>query len=104
MNSSTQDHAPEIKGFIKSVVNQRKRLIQSDRSRANKMQMLNSIQRIETNLNAYPYASNKKISGFFLRYKDEIRILIPGEGSSCHRSREEQYNFYLSLSEKLIES
>lgn len=94
----------ELREFILSVIRQREFLIKNNRSHGNTTLMMNIIQELKLYLDTYPYNSDEKISKFFLRNKAKIRLLLPGEGSSCQSSREQQYYAYLSRTEEQLYS
>lgn len=94
----------ELREFILSVIRQREFLIRTNRSHGNTALMIQIIDELKMYLETYAYNSDEKISKFFLRNKAKIRLLLPGEGSSCQLSREQQYYTYLSRTENLIYS
>ena len=89
----------KAKRFVRSVINQRQRLIDMDRSYKNKAEMLRTIDRLRTQLNAYPYTSDKAISHFLIGFRAEIFALIPG---GTNESRKNEFKELLSQSYNIV--
>ena len=94
----------ELRHWILSVIRQRSAIMRMGKSRADASKMAECINYLQKQLDYYPFNTEKKISGFFIRNQDKIHFLLPGIGSAAYESRLEQFRNYLQLTKPLQEN
>jgi len=67
--------------FLHKLIALRKRLIKDGKSNVNQMKAISIIERLENFLKAYPNASEEGIKKIILKYRDDIKFLIPAGNS-----------------------
>ena len=78
------------RGFIRSLIAIRLRLLKTHSNRRSEMHITAIISELSRYLNAYNY-SNEQMAAFWLKHKQQIAELIPGEGSKSHTSLTEKF-------------
>lgn len=97
----TQPFNYQVKAFVRSVINQRQKLIDINRSYKDKAEMLGKIDRLRTQLDAYPYTSDRAVALFIINFKGEIFALIP---SGNNEARKERFKKYLAQAYNIVNS
>ena len=92
----------EIRQWILSLIKVRKFLVRSGKSHANLIEMLTNIDILERYLDAYPYNTDVKIAGFFIRNRHRIHSLIPGNKSKSHEKWQRSFYEFLGKSRRII--
>lgn len=78
--------------FIKSLIRQRKYLIQRHKSKGNPGFINGCLHTLEKFMNAYTYDTNEKMAKFWMNHCHEIFAIMPGKDCSSHKATLRNYN------------
>jgi hypothetical protein len=90
------------KPWLRSIIAQRRLLIRLNRSHLDRGETERAIDRLETQLNAYPYNDDLYLARFVNAHAAYIEKILPGAGSSCYLKRQREWN-QVKVSAILIE-
>lgn len=73
----------EAKKWLKSIIRQRLSLVKHNKSHRNKLLMVETCERLNRLLSAYPY-HGASIFGFIRRHYSDILVIIPANAAETH--------------------
>jgi len=94
--------------WLESIIRQRERLVRFNQSRKSQPDIIKALFVLKNQLNNYSYENDLYMARFIRQQLQNIEIILPGEGSTCHdkqkRELEEIKKTSILLSEKPADS
>jgi hypothetical protein len=77
--------AKEARQYIEKLIRLQKKIEEKGYRRIDQVTVIQARQHLKSQLEAYPYATDDKMKGFWDHHRDEIRVLIPSESHRCFK-------------------
>jgi hypothetical protein len=83
--------ASETRMWLESVIRQREMLMIINKSHKPQSDVQMALYRLVLHLNANPYALDLHMARFVRQFGNDIDTILPGKGSSCHESKQREW-------------
>ena len=89
--------AREARIYIEKLIRLQKKIEEKGYRRIDQKSVIQARRKLKNQLEAYPYATDEKMRGFWDHHHDEIRVLIPSES---HRGYKKLMTEFIELNQE----
>lgn len=84
--------ASDTRRWLEAAIKQRKLILRMNKCHKPVAEVLTALELLEKMLNAYFYSNDLFMARFICQYRDQVEIILPGEGSTSCRKKQLEFN------------